>query len=101
MACEAEADSERASCTDADQVKDSVRRRCARILKRLLRVIGDIPDSAGHVDGNEVAMPVRLELRLVSLLVNPFTRVSDFLGRIQYVEIGRHSRFKTLPHNIQ
>lgn len=79
MASETEADSECASRTDANQMKDSVRRRRPGILERLLRVFPDIADSADHVDGDEVAVPPRLELSFVSLFVNLLTGVSDLL----------------------
>ena len=84
MASETEADAERSSRADADQMKDSVRRRGASILKRLLRVLRDIASSAGNVDGNEVAVSRRFELSFVSLLVDPFTGIRDLLRGVEY-----------------
>jgi crossover junction endodeoxyribonuclease RuvC len=101
MVSETEADPEGSSGADADQMKDSVRRRGASVLQRLLGVIRDIADSAGYVDCDEVAMSTRLELSLVSLFVDPFASVSDLLRGVEYVQIDRHLRLKTLPHNIQ
>jgi hypothetical protein len=79
MMSKAETDSERSSRTDADEVKDSVRCGCPRIFERLLRILRDVADSAGHVDGDEVTIPPRLEVRLVSPLVNLLASVSNLL----------------------
>jgi hypothetical protein len=83
MVSEAEADSEGSSGTDADEVKDSVRRRGARILKRLLRILSNVANSTGDIDSDELPVPIRIESSLVTVFVDPFASVGDFLRRVQ------------------
>ena len=75
----AEADSERSSRTDPDQMKDTVRRGGSRRFECFFRILRYVADSAGHVDSNEVPIALGLELSLVSLFIDPFTSVSNLL----------------------
>ena len=90
MTIKAEADSECPRRADTDQMEDAVRRRFPGFLKRLLRVIRDVALAAADINSDEMSPSIRLQLTLVSLLVDHFTGVGDLLRRSECFHIDRH-----------